>query len=774
MEYVNFPIVALGAALICLIGITIYAITQRGSLRSRDEQLVVARAQAYAMLELSQAGVLFLDREHKLMGEASAGGARVVRPHLRRRHGIRAGDLRAGRRQGAPRSGRLPGVAVAGRATAMVDATQNPLARVHSGSRHLAIRFARLVVDGRVHHIIVSIERIAAPRIVPHTIEVPVLNEDTFAKRLAGETGTRPALKSTRRRDRSAAAKPARRQPPRARAPRRRRAAAEPALSWSRRSPVRCRRKSTPAIRRFDITDDSLPDSSPPATRAVLPAIETPALTAVPTPAETRSPTGENFVAVAAAGRAADAAPPRCQRGQPEVAQHLATTITSTETAQAASRPARPRAGSVVRSSIRPMRACPKCSRKSCTSRPARLENFLAEARDKAGQLRAIIKLPAREPQAFREKLVLILELIRGIHARAKRLPLPSVCERAERFEEALSNLRDKQTLSGNDFLPIAVKLDDLLSHLAIQGEVVARLREWRVQNGLSGPPSTEATQRSATTTGTTIRQPQAQAGRAPTATTISGPVSETQKAKRLSDLSQDSLEEMAQFLADMYSKRVSLVCVGLEDVPGNYRRVVEKILGQLIHNAIRHGLETPADRVVQDKPEIGTVAVQFLRIGRRRLPAQRAGRRPRSRSRQDSRRGRAPGRADRGRRRQHRSAQTRQPHLPPRLHHRRRRWRARHRHGRGARAGEQGRRPRRHRHQAGRIHPLPHHAAAREDGDGRRGSLISRPDRVPACRAETGRGAGNRPWCRTTECDSRKKCGIPAAPAPVNPATQW
>ncbi len=72
----------------------------------------------------------------------------------------------------------------------------------------------------------------------------------------------------------------------------------------------------------------------------------------------------------------------------------------------------------------------------------------------------------------------------------------------------------------------------------------------------------------------------------------------------------------MAQFLADMYSKRVSLVCIGLEDVPGSYRRVVEKILGQLIHNAIRHGVETPADRVVQDKPELGTVAVQFQRVG--------------------------------------------------------------------------------------------------------------------------------------------------------------
>ena len=82
MEFINFPIVALGAALVCLIGITLYSITQRSSLRSRDEQLVVARAQAYAMLELSQAGVLFLDREHKLMGEASAAAPELLPEEL--------------------------------------------------------------------------------------------------------------------------------------------------------------------------------------------------------------------------------------------------------------------------------------------------------------------------------------------------------------------------------------------------------------------------------------------------------------------------------------------------------------------------------------------------------------------------------------------------------------------------------------------------------------------------------------------------------------------
>jgi chemotaxis protein histidine kinase CheA len=241
---------------------------------------------------------------------------------------------------------------------------------------------------------------------------------------------------------------------------------------------------------------------------------------------------------------------------------------------------------------------------------------FLSEARDKAGQLRAIIKLPAREPQAFREKLVLILELIRGIHARAARLPLGSVGERAERFEEALNKLRDKRTLSGNDFLPLAVKLDDLLSHLALQGEIAGRLRDWRLTNGVSDQTPADATQRSATATGTTIRQPRIRAQvESPTgATTISQPAAS--KSARLSDLSQDSLVEMSKFLAEMYAKNVSLVCVGLEDVPSHYRRTVEKILGQLIHNAIRHGVEPPADRVAGDKPAIGTVSVQFARIG--------------------------------------------------------------------------------------------------------------------------------------------------------------
>ena len=604
MEFINFPIVALGAALVCLIGVAIYAITLRSSLRSRDEQLVVARAQAYAMLELSQAGVLFLDREHRLMGEASAAAPELLG------HTCGAGtafvqviadlvDVTVRRETVAYLEAMWKA-----EASAHVDATQNPVARVHSGSRHLALRFARLVVDGRVHHIIASIERIAAPRVVPHTIEVPVLNEDTFAKRLAGETGTRPALKIESMPETAVEMM----------------AAAVPmsAPVTETLSPAPSTPAELPAMRTgefelgpLDVTADSVPSvphlgNPDVAAAAALAQIKLDAAAAHSGHALKSATLAESLPSNAPVADVATVTLRRLDEA------NLATTITSPDVVKEAARPSAPDPASIIDP---PDARLNDVLKEIMHIEAARLEQFLAEAREKAGQLRAIIKLPAREPQAFREKLVLILELIRGINARAQRLPLPSVSERAERFEAALGGLRDKQTLSGNDFLPLAVKLDDLLSHLAIQGEVISRLREWRVENGLTSSAGIDGTQRSATATGTTIRQPLLR-GPDASSNTVSQPVATTQKAARLSDLSQESLEEMAAFLADMYSKRISLVVVGLEDVPRGYRRTIEKILGQLIHNAIRHGVESPSDRVDQDKPEIGTVAVQFVRAG--------------------------------------------------------------------------------------------------------------------------------------------------------------
>jgi signal transduction histidine kinase len=610
VEFLNFPIVALGAALVCLIGITLYAITQRSSLRSRDEQLVVARAQAYAMLELSQAGVLFLDREHKLMGEASAAApellghtcgagnafvqaiAELVDVHMRREAVAYLESLWKAD------------------AASIVDATLNPLQTVHSGSRHLSIKFSRLVVDGRVHHIIVSIERISAPRVVPHTIEVPVLNEETFARRLAGETGARPAPDFSDMPaepgavapmvvDGGATELPVLQIPVAMLAGISMPGVQAPLTGEFELGPLDVTEDSLPSVPKLEITDAG--------TMAALARLN----------AETAANSEKSHQKTEIMSSAEIAKHTALATLDSDAVGHLATTITSPDVMDAGAAAVRKPVPADPTAIIDPPdQRMNDVLKEIMHVETERLETFLSEARDKAGQLRAIIKLPARDPQAFREKLVLILELIRGLHARAARLPLRSVGERAELFEAALNKLRDKRTLSGNDFLPLAVKLDDLLSHLAILGEVAGRLGDWRLENGVSDAASIEATQRSATATGTTIRQPRMRAKleAASGATTISQPGAS--KTARLSDLSPDSLVEMSKFLAEMYAKNVSLVCVGLEDVPTHYRKIVERIVGQLIHNAIRHGVEAPADRASHDKPEIGTVSVQFARIG--------------------------------------------------------------------------------------------------------------------------------------------------------------
>jgi hypothetical protein len=239
----------------------------------------------------------------------------------------------------------------------------------------------------------------------------------------------------------------------------------------------------------------------------------------------------------------------------------------------------------------------------------ARLENFLGEARDKAGQLRAIIKLPAREPQAFREKLVLILELIRGIHARAKRLPLPRCANAPIASRGARQAARQADAVRQR--LPAARREArrpaEPSRHPGRSGGAPARLARAERRHRAAGiePRSVRPPRRAPPSA-----SPAARRG----GTTMSGRL-RTQKASALSDLSQESLEEMAHFLADMYSKTVSLVCVGLEDVPRTTAAGRED--PRPAHpQRDSPRLETPADRVVQDKPEIGTVAVQFQRVG--------------------------------------------------------------------------------------------------------------------------------------------------------------
>src|SRR3979490_3279709 len=90
--------------------------------------------------------------------------------------------------------------------------------------------------------------------------------------------------------------------------------------------------------------------------------------------------------------------------------------------------------------------------------------------------INAVLREPTREEGVFRKKLDTLFRQVHSVKGEAAALGLSSIESRAHAFEDDLKSLREKPSLSGNDFLPLVIKLDDLLTHLQSVSDLVSRL----------------------------------------------------------------------------------------------------------------------------------------------------------------------------------------------------------------------------------------------------------------------------------------------------------
>jgi two-component system, chemotaxis family, sensor kinase CheA len=247
---------------------------------------------------------------------------------------------------------------------------------------------------------------------------------------------------------------------------------------------------------------------------------------------------------------------------------------------------------------------------------PDSLTGFLTDADVSLKMVNSILKEPAREESAFRAKIDGIYRQVHAVKGEAAALGLKTVEQRAHAFEEALSDLKGRTSLSGSDFLPLVVKLDDLFNHLAQVREMLSRLVDLHQaiasrRGGFSaGTPQIEAEKVDRWLAGESdepqqvdktmqMRAPAMPAAEAPTAADSGSALERT-------------LADLAARVASSQSKQVALRCTGLDNVPEAYRRAVKDITIQLVRNAVVHGIEEPSERAKAHKSEVGTLAVEF------------------------------------------------------------------------------------------------------------------------------------------------------------------
>jgi two-component system, chemotaxis family, sensor kinase CheA len=221
---------------------------------------------------------------------------------------------------------------------------------------------------------------------------------------------------------------------------------------------------------------------------------------------------------------------------------------------------------------------------------PAQLASFLNDSNAAMKMINAVLREPAREESAFRKKLDTLFRQVHSVKGEAAALGLSSIESRAHSFEDDLKSLREKSDLSGNDFLPLVIKLDDLLTHLQSVGDLVSRLARLHVAATTSGPESH-------TETAVIERSGSAIVAKADSSVT-------------------SMLQQLAARVASENNKEAALQCMGFDTVPDEYRRIVKDIAVQAVRNSIVHGIESTTDRIGAGKPTQGQLKLIFQELG--------------------------------------------------------------------------------------------------------------------------------------------------------------
>jgi len=222
---------------------------------------------------------------------------------------------------------------------------------------------------------------------------------------------------------------------------------------------------------------------------------------------------------------------------------------------------------------------------------PLQLSAFLGSVDAGLRRSNALLRAPGRQAQELRDKVQGVFREMHALKGEAAALGLGSFVRRTHEIEDQLSELRSRPELAGNDFVPLVVKLDELMSHAQSLSGIQERVGSMRpVANAAAASPPARHADSAASA---------APAGAAPPATP---PGSELDAL----------LRRLATEVGTACGREIRLLTEGLELVPERYAQRVREICVQMLRNAIVHGIEPREQRAAEGKPPTGTVRVRF------------------------------------------------------------------------------------------------------------------------------------------------------------------
>jgi two-component system, chemotaxis family, sensor kinase CheA len=209
---------------------------------------------------------------------------------------------------------------------------------------------------------------------------------------------------------------------------------------------------------------------------------------------------------------------------------------------------------------------------------PLQLGAFLDATEAGLQLVNAILKEPARSDADFRRKLDSLLCELHAIKGDASALGITGVAQFAHRFENLLSELKERAELTGADFLCVVLKLSELLAQLRSIRDLAGRVASLR-DGAIAGAPGIRAL---------------------------------LANERGAADELASSLHGLAARLERDQRKKFRLSLHGLAQIPEDYGTTVRDLLIQLLRNSAVHGIEPSDVRHARNKAEVGLVRADF------------------------------------------------------------------------------------------------------------------------------------------------------------------
>lgn len=193
---------------------------------------------------------------------------------------------------------------------------------------------------------------------------------------------------------------------------------------------------------------------------------------------------------------------------------------------------------------------------------------FVQESLDRLHKVNAILQQPSRRQEQFEKQVHQIVVELHKLKGEASMLALHDLAQNAHKMEQITLELLHQESINGEAFLPLAVKLKAILKQFDQFHKVAQQLN---------------------------------QAGS-----------SKVLPDDSLSIVSPKSLDNLVQSIAQKQNKKIQLLVQqrGREQVPTAMLRSVKDIVVQLVRNAASHGIERCEDRAL--KPECGKIQVRI------------------------------------------------------------------------------------------------------------------------------------------------------------------